>query len=67
MNFDRTAYGFTWGAATIERCISDTKNGWVVLSIKTPRQDIQVYVTRTGKVRLYDYKTKQEFLRKKIK
>jgi hypothetical protein len=34
--------------------MSDEKKGWVVLGITTPKQDIQVYVTKTGKIRIHD-------------
>jgi hypothetical protein len=52
-----TQYGFTFGPATIERCCSDDKRGMVVLLLKTPKrknQCIQIYVTKTGKVRIYN-------------
>ena len=56
MNYKETKYGFEYGAATIERCCSDEKKGWVVLMITTKKHypGIQVYVTKTGKVRIAD-------------
>ena len=56
MNYKETKYGFEWGAATIERCFSDETKSWVTLLIKTNRHPhgIQVYVTKTGKVRITD-------------
>ena len=54
-------YGFQFGAAKISRICSDDKNGWVVLDIETPKQTIQVYVTKTGKIRIHD--SKGEWLR----
>ncbi len=48
-----TQYGFEWGAATCTRLFSDDKAGWVTIWIKTPKEDLQVYVTRTGKVRIH--------------
>ncbi len=52
MHFKETQYGFEYGAATIERCISDEKKGWVVLLLKTPKSTHQLYITKTGKVRI---------------
>ena len=57
MNYSETRYGFTYGPVTIERCISDEKKGCVVLRLQTDKHrygnDIQIYATRTGKVRVY--------------
>ena len=50
--FERTPYGFIWGAANIKRLFSH--NETVTLGMKTPRTDIQIYVTRTGFVRVFD-------------
>lgn len=54
MHYAETKYGFEYGAATIERACSDEKKGWVMLLIRTPKHKdgIQVYVTKTGKVRV---------------
>ena len=50
-----TQYGFEWGAVKIERGFSDEKEGWVALSLITPKYPyMQIYVTKTGKVRIYD-------------
>ena len=51
-------YGFEWGPVKIERCFSDEKKGWVVLLLKTKKypNGMQIYVTNTGKVRVYDAK-----------
>lgn len=52
-----TEFGFNWGAARIVRCCSDKKKGWVLLLLETPKHKesnaIQIYVTKTGKVRIY--------------
>ena len=49
-----TQYGFTYGPATVERACSDEKTGWVMMMLKTPKHPdgIQLYVTKTGKVRI---------------
>jgi len=55
MKTETTQYGFVWGPATVERHISDDKKGWIAMGIKTAKRDIHIYVTKTGKVRIYDY------------
>jgi hypothetical protein len=56
--YKETQYGFDWGAAKITRCFSDTKKGWVTLLLETPKHQggnaLQIYVTKTGKVRISD-------------
>ena len=53
MHIKDTKYGFEYGAATVERCCSDETKGWVVISVATPRQRIDIYVTKTGKIRVH--------------
>lgn len=55
MLIEDTQYGFKYGSVTVERACSDEAKGWVYLIIKTkkPTMGIQVYVTKTGKVRVY--------------
>lgn len=50
-----TPYGFEWGAAKIERCFSDAKTGAVNLLLTTKKypKGIQIYITKTGKVRVF--------------
>jgi len=56
-HYEETMYGFEFGPATISRLISD-KKGWVVIGLETPKhtngKEIQIYVTKTGKVRVSD-------------
>jgi hypothetical protein len=58
MYFAKTKYGFHYGAAKLKRLFSDDKKGWVTLGLETPKyegnKNIQIYVTKTGKVRIYD-------------
>jgi hypothetical protein len=56
MHFANTKFGFEWGAAKITRLFDDHKKGWVTIGIQTPKHknDIQVYVTKSGKVRIFD-------------
>ena len=51
--YRETEYGYKWGSANVERLSSDEKNGWVVISIRTPKGEVQVYATKTGKLRVY--------------
>ena len=53
MHYREIKYGFEWGSAKITRFFSDEKAGWVTLRIKTPKEDIQIYVAKTGKVKMY--------------
>lgn len=53
MHYKATDFGFEWGSARITRACSDEKKGWVVLLVKTPKEDLQIYVTKTGKVRVF--------------
>ena len=53
VHFAQTEYGFEYGSAKIERLLND--NGRVVIGIETPRvAGMQIAVTRTGKVRIFD-------------
>jgi hypothetical protein len=58
IHYAETQYGFDWGSAKIWRCVSDKKKGWVVLFLETPKHQhgnqVQIYVTKTGKVRISD-------------
>ncbi len=55
-HYAETKYGFEWGAAKIERGFSDDKKGWVTLILRTPKykNGLQIYVTKTGKIRIHD-------------
>ena len=55
LHYKETKFGFEYGSAQIRRIFSDEKKGWITLEIKTPKypSGIQVYVTKTGKVRIY--------------
>lgn len=54
-----TQYGFVFGPAEVARCCSDKKKGCVFLEVSTVKRKkdpVQIYVTRTGKVRIYSAK-----------
>ena len=48
-------YGFAYGPVTVTRTVSDKAKGWVALSVKTDKQELHVYVTKTGKVRVFTH------------
>ena len=55
--YEETKYGFQWGCINIARACSDSGKGWKMLLIQTPKhrdKPLQVYVTKTGKVRFFD-------------
>ena len=45
--------GFKFGAAEIIAMCADEKKGWSVTSVVTPRAVIDIYVTKTGKIRVH--------------
>jgi hypothetical protein len=61
IHFADIPYGFEFGSAKVIRQMSDEKKGWVMMDVKTSRADIQIYVTKTGKVRLFNNKTQKEY------
>lgn len=52
--FQETEFGFDYGSAQVSRMHSNPKKGCVILCVKTPKTEIQIYVTKTGKIRLFD-------------
>ena len=48
-----TTCGFQWGPATVERLFSDDTKGWVTVGVQTAKGDIQICVTKTGKIRVH--------------
>ena len=60
MHLADTMYGFEWSCAKIQRIFSDKEKGWVTVGIETPKfeggKGLQVYITKTGKVRIFDYR-----------
>lgn len=63
MHYKHTQYGFEYGALKIERCCSDEKQGWVYVSFRSAKKRVDVYVTKTGKMRFYDENSKEMYLR----
>jgi len=56
IHFKETSYGFEYGAAKVTRIHSDEKQGWVWMEVDTPKEQINIYVTKTGKIRVYKNK-----------
>lgn len=51
---ESTEYGFTWGAAEVSRLFSDDRKGSVTIGVKTAKDEVQIYVSKTGKIRVHD-------------
>ena len=53
-----TKYGFKWGALEVERTMSIDKHlrvgsaGSVIVTCRTPKTEIRIHVTKTGKLRI---------------
>lgn len=58
-HYKETCFGFEFGAAEVTRCASDEKKGWVVVEITTPKEKLQVYVTKAGKIRVFNKQGKE--------
>lgn len=52
-----TQYGFEYGNAKVTRICND-KSGWVAIGVETDKYrlnaGLQIYITKTGKVRIFD-------------
>lgn len=46
-------YGFVWGPLEVTRLMSDDKQGSVVLGLQTAKGDLQLAVTRGGKMTIW--------------
>lgn len=49
-----TDYGFTYGPAEVQRTCSDEKKGWVMLQVIGKKRTVTIYVTKSGKVRVFE-------------
>ena len=59
MHFKETEFGFEWGAAKITRAFS--RDEWITLRLKTQKDTLQIYVTKTGKIRIHSENGKEWF------
>ena len=48
-----TNYGFNFGSVEVTRLFSRPEDGYVVIGITTPKGSLQVYASRTGKIRIF--------------
>lgn len=48
-----TDHGFEWDSVSVKRLWAENQKGRKVLGVTTPKQDISIYITKTGKVRVY--------------
>lgn len=53
IRYEETKFGFNWGSAEITRLFSDEDKEWIIMEIKTPKDRIELYVTKTGKIRVH--------------
>jgi hypothetical protein len=51
-----TQFGFDWGNAKVTRCM-EPRPGCKVVRIETPREDVQIYVSPSGMVRVFNKKS----------
>ena len=49
-----TRYGFVWGPMEVTRTATLPQSRGHVLTLKTPRKSLEIYVTPTGLVRVFD-------------
>jgi hypothetical protein len=50
---ETTEFGFQWGAAEVTRLISDKDAGWIMIGVESPKMKLQIYVTKSGKIRVH--------------
>jgi hypothetical protein len=57
MHYKELECGFEYGDARVFPLTADNKKGWVIITVETSKykgcEAIEVYVTRTGKVRVF--------------
>ena len=52
-HYNEIPYGFEFGSAKVTRLFSDKNKGWITVEIETPKNKLQIYVTKTGKTRVF--------------
>ena len=55
INLLDTEYGFEYGPAKVTRVAHCDRKSWVILQLTTEKADIQIYVTKTGRVKIFPY------------
>lgn len=61
-HYRETQFGFDWGAAKVTRLFSH--NSVISIGVETQRQRVNLYITPTGKIRLFDGKNHEYKLSK---
>ena len=51
VEYRETQDGFVYGVAEIER-LHSVGRSWVLMALKTPKVELQLYITKTGDVRV---------------
>ena len=54
MYYEETPYGFKYGGINISRCMSDDIDGWGAIELDTEKNNLILYVTKTGKIQVID-------------
>lgn len=57
----KTKHGFEWGDAKVKRLWACEKRGCVMLALTTSKRKIEIYITKTGKVRIWSKDGKENF------
>ena len=52
--YEEIKYGFKYGSAKIERLCSCEKRKWVLVGVETKKRAVDIYITKTGKIRIFD-------------
>ena len=47
-------HGMEWGSSKMTFLFDDDNKQWVTWGLRTPKNSLQIYVTKTGKVRIHD-------------
>ena len=53
MKHKTTKHGFEWGDVKIKRLWACEKRGCVMIALTTSKRKIEIYITKTGKVRIW--------------
>ena len=53
MECELTQFGFRWGVTEVTRLAELPEDRGIAMSVTTPRRKIEVYVTKTGLVRVF--------------
>ncbi len=63
VHYQETRFGFEYGCSKVTRLCSDKKTGAVSIELRSPKRAIQVYITGTGLIRVFDESDKHGWKR----